>query len=129
MKIYKVVLLLALLLSACQAYRPSEDETCGTYQGIMPAASGPGIDTTVILKPDYTYSENMVYIDEPRGNFTETGTYESKDKIITLTDEDGDKDYYRAEKGQIRFLDRHKKVITGSLADYYILKKTEDCRY
>ena len=122
MKHIAAIFSLALLCS-CSGNK----EICGTYQGTLPAADGPGIATTITFVQDRSYTEELVYIDKDDGTFIETGKYHIADNIIELTSAAGEKSYYKIEDGQIRRLDMEQKPITGTLADYYILKQSKKC--
>lgn len=111
------------LLCSCSGNK----EICGTYQGTLPAADGPGIATTITFGQDRSYTEELVYIDKDDGTFTETGKYHIADDTIELTSAASEKSYYKIEDGQIRRLDMEQKPITGTLADYYILKQSKKC--
>lgn len=112
-----------ILLCSCA----SGKKICGTYQGTLPAADGPGIATTITFDQDRSYTEELVYIDKDDGTFIETGKYHITDNTIELTSANGEKSYYKIEDGQIRRLDMEQKPITGPLADYYILQQSKKC--
>ena len=61
----------------------------GTYKGVFPAADCPGIETTLTLNPDKTFSLHSVYIDRD-SSFDEKGTYTLKDNLLTLNEEGGE---------------------------------------
>ena len=122
MKHIAIIFSLALL-SSCSA----DKEICGTYQGTLPAADGPGIATTITFGQDHSYTEELVYIDKDDGTFIENGRYHIADNAIELTSSNGEKSYYKIEDEQIRRLDMEQKPITGALADYYILKQSKKC--
>lgn len=114
--------LTALALAGCSP----KSEICGTYNGLLPAADGPGIDMTLQLNANNTFVNKLVYVGQKDGTFYEKGTYDIDGSIIKL--ETGSEiSYYKKEKGQLRLLDYEKKEITGALADNYILKKIKDC--
>ena len=75
----------------------------GTYKGVFPAADCPGIETTLILNPDKTYT--------------------LKGNLLTLKEENGEISYYKVEENRVRLLTDDKQEITGALADHYILNK------
>ncbi len=58
----------------------------GTYTGKLPCASCPGIETTLTLNSDKTYTLDENYLEEKDGKTTEKGTFTwSKDgSFITL---------------------------------------------
>ena len=76
----------------------------GTYKGVFPAADCPGIETTLTLNPDKTFTLHSVYIDRD-SSFDEKGTY------------------YKVEENKVRLLNDDKQEITGALAEHYILNK------
>lgn len=61
----------------------------GTYKGVLPAADCPGIETTLILNPDKTFTLHSVYIDR-NSSFDEKGTYTLEGNILTLKEEGGE---------------------------------------
>lgn len=93
----------------------------GTYVGTFPAADCPGIDMTLVINKDKSYTWDYKYL-ERDATFQEKGTYTVEGNIMTLTDKDGQVSYFKVEEGQIRKLDNEKKQITGDLADMFILK-------
>ena len=94
----------------------------GTYKGVLPAADCPGIETTLTLNPDKTFTLHSVYI-EKDASFDEKGTYTVEEGLLTLEEESGELSYYRAEENRLRKLDMDKQEITGELAEQYILTK------
>lgn len=66
----------------------------GTYKGVFPAADCPGIETTLILNPDKTYTLHSVYIDRD-SSFDDKGTYTLKGNLLTLKEENGEISYYK----------------------------------
>lgn len=96
---------------------------CGTYQGILPAASNPGIRTTLTLEPNGNFYEEQVYIDVKDAIFYNQGTYTVNNNVITLRPVNGEVSYYQIEKGQLRRLNMSGHIITGALANNYVLKR------
>lgn len=98
----------------------------GTYKGTLPAADCPGIEMTLTLRPDGTYSEHSKYIDRDV-EFDEQGRYAVSDSLLTLTsDQGGTEGCFRIEENRLRWLDADKQVIKGPLAENYILTKTTE---
>ncbi|SHF56851.1 NlpE N-terminal domain-containing protein [Bacteroides faecichinchillae] len=94
----------------------------GTYKGVFPAADCPGIEITLILNKDKTFTLHSVYIDRD-SSFDEKGTYTLKDNILTLKEEGGEESYYKVGKNHLSKLMADKKEVTGKLAEHYILNK------
>ena len=98
----------------------------GVYEGTLPAASSPGIKTTLTLNKDKTFTLRSEYIDEKDGIFNDKGTYTLDGNILTAKQEGGDITYYKVEEGQLKMLDQQKQPVTGDLAKFYILKQTKE---
>ena len=96
----------------------------GTYNGVLPAADCPGIETTLTLNPDKTFNLHSVYIDK-NASFDEKGTYTVKESLLTLKEKSGEESYYKVEENRLRQLDMDKKEIKGELAEQYVLKKSK----
>lgn len=97
----------------------------GTYEGTLPAADCPGIQTTLTLNPDGAYKLHMKYIDRD-AEFDEKGVFSVKENLLTLTQlDDGSEEYYKVEENRLRMLDAEKQPVTGALAENYVLQKTK----
>ena len=116
------------LLSGCLGKYTRVSEYCGTYEGMFPAADGPGIQTTIKLDKQNHFEQRQVYLGEKNGDFTESGSYHKHGSVLSLRTDNGEMMFYQIETGQIRLLDMEQEPISGALADYYILKKVADCQ-
>jgi uncharacterized lipoprotein NlpE involved in copper resistance len=99
----------------------------GTYSGLLPCASCEGIETTLVLNADKTFSLTEHYKGEKepmtaasKGNWVVTEntmtlqfSKELQDRIVQ----------YKVEENRLRMLDQKGQVITGALAENYILNK------
>ena len=95
----------------------------GTYEGTLPAADCPGIETTLVLAADGSYTLRMEYL-ERNTAFDEKGTFRVEGNLLTLVPSDGGQPgYYRVEENRLRHLDADRQPITGELADHYVLQK------
>ena len=124
-KFYLNLSLIFLLMAACETTQNARNniDWAGTYTGRIPAGSGEGIDVEIILYPNQTISITYMYIDREgfiKGlrpfKWDRTGN-----KIITELD--NYPRYYFVGKDHLRQLDMEGNVITGDLADLYVLKK------
>lgn len=97
----------------------------GTYQGTTPCADCPGIETTVKIYEDETFSYKATYQDR---NLTvaDTGKFMWHDNgsVVHLKGKETDIKY-KVGEGMLIQLDTEGKEITGSLAENYILKKEQ----
>ena len=95
----------------------------GVYKGTVPAADCPGIELTLTLKKDRTYTYHWAYIDRKDADFDETGTFTVKDNLLTLTEKGGEVSYFKVQEGSL--VNNEKQPATGALADAYVLKQEE----
>ena len=100
----------------------------GTYHGVMPCADCNGIATLFILNSDNTYQIKSKYIGKGSEMIEKSGKFEwRKDGNTINIDPDGQSgegaNLYKIEENRIVALDSDGKVITGELADKYILTK------
>lgn len=98
----------------------------GTYKGTVPCASCEGIETTLTLNVDLTYKLSTHYFgrndaleEDDMGTFSwdETGS------IITLEKVSNGPTQYKVGENRLWQLDMKGNMITGALADHYILTK------
>ena len=124
--------LLSLAVSSCLSNQSPDSahnsgnslDWAGVYTGTIPAASSPGIEVQIRLNPDLTYELRYEYLDRQNPIFNWAGSFrwDTAGSIITLDVKDLPP-YYKVGENTLIQLDRNKNVITGSLADNYILKK------
>lgn len=96
----------------------------GTYQGVIPCADCPGIEVTIVLNPDGTFQRQDVYQDKADGTLKETGTFtwDKSGRIVTLKGKD-QISQFQVREGNMVMLDTDGNIITGPLADNYVLQK------
>lgn len=97
-------------------------DIAGTYTGTFPAADCPGINTTLTLNKDKTFTCISEYIDRKDATFAENGTYVIEGNMLTLIT-DGQPQYYKIGENTLTHLDGDKQEVQGELAPYFILKK------
>src|SRR5690554_3422202 len=102
----------------------------GTYLGVLPCASCPGIETEVKLNDDLTYKLSTKYMEDKEetvyrkhGSFT----WSEDGRNITLhnTDDSSENTYFKVGENRLFQLDQKGNTIEGELADYYILEKVQ----
>ncbi len=97
----------------------------GTYSGITPCADCEGIETSLTLNKDMTYSLSTRYLGkstEPqvtKGNFS----FNAGGNTVTLSNVSNGPSQFFVGENQLFQLDLHGNRITGELAEKYILKK------
>jgi uncharacterized lipoprotein NlpE involved in copper resistance/heat shock protein HslJ len=98
----------------------------GTYKGITPCADCEGIETEVILNKDLTFVIKTKYLGKGDAKvFEEKGTFEwdNTGSIILLQGLKGSPSQYKVGENKLIQLDMDGKVITGQLAEKYVLPK------
>lgn len=95
----------------------------GTYKGLLPCADCDGIETALTLNADMTYRLIETYQGEAGKPASAKGIFvwDKAGQVVTLAE--GGK--FKVGEGRVWHLDLEGKVITGDLADAYILTKTE----
>lgn len=97
----------------------------GVYEGVLPCASCPGIETTLELKSDQTFELTSFYRDSNMDEVVQKGTFDWQKKGNQVTLNNDDNYQLRIEKNQVRFLDSEGQVVVGDLEKYYILDKVK----
>ncbi|MGN6341828.1 MAG: copper resistance protein NlpE N-terminal domain-containing protein [Ginsengibacter sp.] len=94
----------------------------GKYAGVTPCADCPGIKTTIYIKDDSTFIENLEYLDR-EVSFSDTGTWKVVNKIVTVSFP-SHKSYFRIlSDSSIAILDAERRQIKGILSEKFILKQ------
>ncbi len=93
----------------------------GTYFGVLPCASCPGINTLISLDDDGTFEKTVEYLDTDDTPETTSGKIEWKDGSIITIGESA----YLVDENQLFALDANNKVIEGDLAAHYVLAKLD----
>jgi|SRR5690606_7426034 len=127
-----------LLTTACQTTKTTSSEVAdpahnsrnsvdwaGTYQGTLPCADCPGIETTLTLDEEGSYVLRTTYLERSDSIYTESGnfTWDEQGGKITL---DADNRKFQVGENQLFALDMEGSRITGNLADHYVLQKVDD---
>ncbi len=100
----------------------------GSYEGTLPCADCEGIETTLALNDDLTYQMNTNYLgrndaleEETSGTFS----WDENGAVITLENKTEAENRFKIGEGRIWALDSNGDMITGDLANHYILKKID----
>lgn len=98
----------------------------GTYSGIVPCADCTGIETTLTLNRDMTYTIVTNYLgrnDALEETFNGTFHWDETGSKVILEDVKFAPSQFKVGEDKIWQLDRSGQMITGDLADHYILHK------
>jgi len=96
----------------------------GSYSGVVPCASCPGIETRITLHDDGRFDRSMHYIDESPVATTDNGTFtwNAAGSKVTLGT-GGHAQQYQVGENRLFHLDSNGERITGDLAGQYVLEK------
>lgn len=134
MRVQFILVLLLFLITGCdrEAKGPvyghnsrNSLDWAGTYQAILPCASGSGMKKTLILNSDNSYKLQTTYllhndqIFEHKGHFK----WHANGNRIILEDIINSPIHYQVGEGKLIQLDMSGQKISGSLSENYILKK------
>ena len=117
---------LTLSLASCNSAGKVNDnaEAPTDSTGVIPCADCGGIETTLELRADGTYSLTEIYKDKKDGRFESSGKFQwdAANACITVGEGD-DMISYIVEGDHLIMLDQDGHRVTGELADHYVLTK------
>lgn len=116
-----VMVLLSLgTLPSCSSAMHATNNWTGTYEGILPCGDCPGIQTTLSLRNNQTFSLTSVYLDDSGTKYPTEGKFIWKPgNIIELSNGQ----LLEVSSGEVNLLDADGQRITGELTDAYRLTK------
>ena len=98
----------------------------GVYKGILPCADCDGIETEIVINSDLTFVKRTKYLGkedikgiEEKGSFT----WNKGGSTIILQGINEESNQYKVGENTLTCLDMEGEIITGDLAQNYILKK------
>ncbi len=97
----------------------------GTYRGTLPCADCEGVETTISLSREKTYTRSLVFNGKNTEPFSESGTFSFADdgNTLILNAAEGNRKYKVGENVLIH-LDNDGNLITGELSESYRLVKS-----
>ena len=101
----------------------STENYYGTYEGLVPAATGPGLRIIITLYEGDTYRMVTDYIDIPNSESVTVGSYTLEDNIISIHEKDNVNYYFKIGYNQLLMLSQQKKKIKGNFEGFYVLKR------
>lgn len=129
----KLVLLFLLTVTALGGCAHTTDghssrdalDWAGTYVGTLPCADCAGIHTTLTLTQDRTYALTTRYEGRENATFERQGSFSwSPDgSTVTLDNAEDGPAAYKVGENMLWHLDMDGGVISGELADNYVLRK------
>jgi len=106
----------------------AKSNLAGTYSGLIPCADCDGINVQLSLSTDNTYKLSYQYLknDKNTDNLNFEGTFNVAKNTLTLNGLDNKiyPTYFNISENSLTQLDLEGNVITGALAQNYVLVKT-----
>ena len=121
-KILLILLIAVISLVAVIGFGCSTSKISGTYEGTLPAADGPGLQTLITFNSDGTFYMEEIFIEsdvEPR---ITDGTWVLDEDIIIFTAGDYKFEYKLISEKEIRWAPDGKEI-TGTDLNWSLLKK------
>lgn len=135
MKYLTFCIFLSLIVLSCasdkrtnnQAGEILRKQAIGTYRGTLPCADCEGIQFQLILNEDNQYISESIYLGKSAQPFMDSGSWNiEEDSVIILEKQEPGQNKFAIEQGgRLRMLDQSGKVITGDLANRYVLQKPQ----
>lgn len=98
----------------------------GVYEGTTPCADCEGIKTSLQLNNDETYTLSQTYLKSGNDDvtFNESGSFKWNDAGSQIIIESDDlRIRFQVGENEVTMLDMRGNVISGELANFYVLKK------
>lgn len=97
----------------------------GTYKGVIPCADCEGIETSITINLDGTFSKTTKYLGKEENSSTENGTYtwNAEGSVITVLIGENYSQMYKVGENILFYLDQEGNRISGDLAENYKLVK------
>lgn len=97
----------------------------GEYEGTLPCADCPGIQTYLKLDSDTTYLYKQNYLERgDQGKVEQSGVFTINNDVITLiTPSSGEKIYYKLLDGAVALSDSVGTLAEGQIGEFNKLKK------
>ncbi|MBN7287638.1 MULTISPECIES: copper resistance protein NlpE [Campylobacter] len=100
----------------------SKMPVAGTYKTTLPCASCSGIDATLTLNADGTFTNKMIYQSKDKFTDTSKGRYIVVGDTVTTTDEYKEKTSYKFDGKNLYMLNADGTMATGEFKDNYTFK-------
>ncbi len=123
----KRLLLTVVFVGMAMVVLPVNSETLdrmfGKYGGYLPCSDCPGIEFTLTLDRDGTYSESLFYTDRSVQAIARSGTFTIDGEVVILDKRDAGMKYFARHPRGLLMLDTNRNIITGDLSERYILSR------
>jgi heat shock protein HslJ/uncharacterized membrane protein len=114
---------MAIAMVVLQANSETLDRLAGKYGGYLPCADCPGIEYTLTLYRDGTYSESLFYTDRSAQAIARSGAFTVDGEVVILDKRDAGMKFFARHPRGLLMLDASQNIIAGDLSERYILSR------
>jgi len=121
-KLLLILLIIAISLAAVISFSCSVAKLSGTYEGILPCADCPGLQTLITFNSDSTFYMEETYLERSDKPIITNGTWALDGDIITFTADDYKFEYKLISDKEIRWAPDGEEI-TGTDLNWSLFKK------
>ena len=121
-KILLILLVVVISLATVISFGCSKSKLSGTYEGTLPAADGPGLQTLITFNSDGTFHMEETFLEKDVEPTITDGTWVLDGDIITFTASDYKFEYKLISEKEIRWAPNGEEI-TGTNLNWSLLKK------
>ena len=121
-KLLLILLIVLISLATVISFGCSKSKLSGTYEGTLPAADGPGLQTLVTFNSDGTFHMEETFLEKDVEPRITDGTWVLDGDMITFTASDYKFEYKLISEKEIRWAPNGEEI-TGTNLNWSLLKK------
>ena len=121
-KLLLILLIVVISLAAVISFSCSKSKLSGTYEGTLPAADCPGLQTLITFNSDGTFHMEETFLEKDVEPTITDGTWVLDGDIITFTASDYKFEYKLISEKEIRWAPNGEEI-TGTNLNWSLLKK------
>jgi hypothetical protein len=121
-KIFLILLIVIVFIATVISFGCSSSKISGTYEGILPAADCPGLQTLITFNPDGTFHMEETFLERDTEPRVTEGKWVIKGDIISFTAGDYKFEYKIISDKEIRWAPGGKEI-TGTNLNWSLMKK------
>ena len=121
-KLLLILLVVMISLTAVINFGCSKSKLSGTYEGTLPAADAPGLQTVITFNSDGTFHMKETFLEKDVEPRITDGKWVLNGDIITFTADDYKFEYKLISEKEIRWAPNGEEI-TGTNLNWSLLKK------
>ena len=121
-KLLLILLIIVISLTSVISISCAKSKLSGTYEGTLPAADGPGLQTLIAFNSDGTFHMEETFLEKDVEPRITNGKWVLNGDIITFTAGDYKFEYKLISEKEIRWAPDGKEI-TGTNLNWSLLKK------